>query len=197
MAKTSEPRIIKTIVHEQPTIKGALGRLGMTQPHVGTLMISASTKTKAAPEDVWRTWSEIENWPKWGNPFIVNSRWLERREWEVGAKFEQAHQWGFPFFHTVSIDIVKEVNPGQSVSWWKSAKGIRSCHIWFFEPLREGGTRIVKTEVFVGFSIWLFKPLLKKKWSKFFQDTVNGLARSAERAERPVESGTPLYDLSS
>src|SRR4029077_2734052 len=107
-------KIIKTILHEQPTIKGALGRLGMVGPNLATLMISASVKTKASPEAVWETWSQIEKWSNWGKPLISSARWLEGREWEVGTKIEQINTWGFPFGRTVAIDTVKEVNPGQS-----------------------------------------------------------------------------------
>ena len=190
-------KLIRTIEHEQPTIKGALGRLGMTGPNLATLMISASVKTKASPEAVWETWRQIELWSSWGKPLIANARWLEGREWEVGTKIEQTNVWGFPFGRTVAIDIVKEVNHGQSVSWWKSAKGIRSCHIWFFEPLREGGTRIVKTEVFVGFTILLNKLVIKRKWKALFQESVDGLAKAVERAEARVPAGTAPEPTSS
>jgi len=190
-------KIIKTILHEQPTIKGALGRLGMMGPNLATLMISASVKTKASPEAVWETWSQIEKWSSWGKPLVSSARWLEGRVWEVGTKIEQINTWGFPFGRTVAIDTVKEVNPGQSVSWWKSAKGIRSCHIWFFEPLREGGTRIVKTEVFVGFTILLNKPFIKRKWKALFQESVEGLAKAVERADARVPAGTASNLISS
>jgi len=181
---------IKVILSETPTVKGALGRLGMMHPNPATLMVTASVKTKATPEAVWQTWSQIEKWSAWGAPLIGSARWLEGREWEVGTKIEHINTWGFPFGRTVSIDTVREVNPGQSVSWWKSAKGIKSCHIWFFEPLREGGTRITKTEVFVGFTIMLNKPVIKKKWQGLFQQAVEGLARAVERNDIKVPTGT-------
>lgn len=197
MAKQKRAKPTKLVVHELPTVKGALGRLGMNGPNPATLMVTASTISAASPEQVWETWSEIEKWSSWGNPFTVNARWLERRAWEVGAKFEQTVSWGFPFGTTVSIDIVKEVNPGQSVSWWKAAKGIRSCHIWFFEPLTQGGTRIVKTEVFVGSTIFLTKPFIKSKWTRLFQQSVDSLARASERAQPKTQIGTVFDTISS
>ena len=188
---------IKVILSETPTVKGALGRLGMMHPNPATLMITASTTTKASPEAVWETWSQIEKWSGWGKPLIANARWLEGRNWEVGTKIEVINLLGFPFGRTVSIDTIKEVNPGQSVSWWKTAKGIKSCHIWFFEPLREGGTRIVKTEVFVGLTIFVNKPVVKKKWRALFQEAVDGLAKAVERNDTRVPAGTTPETTSS
>jgi len=167
-----------------PTIQGALVRLGMHAPSGSTVVVTASAKTKASPADVWRVWSEIEKWAIWSKPLHSSARWLEKRSWVVGAQFEQVLNYGFPLGKSVSVETVKEVNPNQSVAWWKEAKGVKSCHIWFFEPLQEGGTQITKTEVFVGPALVLGKLSgAKKRWSELFQQSVNGLIKAVDRAD--------------
>jgi uncharacterized membrane protein len=174
---------VRNNVNDAPTVKGALGRMGMRSPNMATLVVSASATTSLPTQQLWNTWAQLERWPSWSQSLYCSARWLEKRDWEVGAKFEQVINYGFPLGKAVSLDVVKEVNPGQSVSWWKSANGVKSCHIWFFEPTREGGTRVTKTEVFVGPVIWLSKPLLKKRLQASFQACVEGLIKAAERGD--------------
>jgi uncharacterized membrane protein len=190
--REKQPRINEK---ELPTVRGALGRIGKTKTTPATLIIVASTITRHSPDEVWKVWAELEKWPAWSQPLHASTRWIEKRDWEVGAKFQQVLNWGFPFGKSTSTDTVMEVNPGQSVSWWKNVKGVESCHIWFFEPLPDGGTRIVKTEVFIGLSIFLGRLFVKRRWKAMFQSAVDGLARAVDRQTQAA--GTPSTAISS
>ncbi len=169
-------------IETDPTVRGALGRMGMTQVGAATLAVTVSKDCALSPEVIWNTWCQIEQWPRWSKPLHQGARWLEGRDWVVGARFEQIRSLGAPIGRQVTVETVREVNPSQSVGWWDGKGGIKSCHMWFFEPLPDGGTRIHKTEVFVGFLIFLFKPLLRKTLTKSFEEAVDGLIRYAERA---------------
>ena len=178
MAEKTQP-----VVTEDPTIKGALGRIGMQRPTPSTLVVVATADTSLSPEAVWEVWSKIDEWPRWGKPLMQGARWLEGRTWEVGSKFEQTRALGAPIGRQVTVETVREVNPGQSVAWWDGTGPFRTCHLWFFEPLPSGGTRIHKTEVFLGFLMLLFKPILRRGLTHQFEEVVQGLVKHAERSQ--------------
>lgn len=169
--------------NEDPTIKGALGRLGMQRTTPATLVIVATAETSLSPETVWAAWSKIEDWPRWSKPMLQSARWLEGRTWVVGSKFEQVRSLGAPIGRQVTVETVREVNPGQSVAWWEGTGPFKTCHLWFFEPLSSGGTRIHKTEVFIGMLFLMFKPLLRRGLTQQFTEAVQGLVKFAERSQ--------------
>jgi hypothetical protein len=175
MAEVQEPQ------QEDPTIRGALGRLGMMHPTAATLVVVASKETKLPPEVIWKAWSNLEQWPRWSKPLVQSARWLEGRDWQVGSKFELTRSLGAPVGRQVSVETVREVNPGQSVGWWEGKSAMKGCHLWFFEPLPEGGTRIHKTEVFIGMIPFLFKPIMRRSIKKLFEEAIDGLIKYAER----------------
>jgi hypothetical protein len=167
---------------QDPTIRGALARLGLPSASGKVLAVTASADTKLDPEHVWATWSKLDQWPRWSKSFVSASRWLEGRKWEVGAQFELVRTLGFPIGRQVTVETVREVNEGTSVAWWDGKGGsFRTCHIWFFESLPEGGTRIHSTEVLVGWVVALFKPLMRRTLTRSFEEATQALARAAER----------------
>lgn len=166
---------------DDPTVRGALGRLGLRQPTPSTMVVTASRQTSLSPEVIWKAWSNLEAWPRWSKPILQSARWLEGRTWEVGSKFEQTRNLGAPVGRQVTVETVREVNQGQSVSWWEGTGGMKSCHLWFFEPLADGGTMVHETEVFVGFLPLLFKLVMRGRLRNMFQESVDGLIKHAER----------------
>lgn len=165
-----------------PTIRGALVRLGLTSLGPATLAIVATKETSLSPEQVWETWSKIDQWTRWSKPLHENARWLEGRTWEVGSKFQQIRSFGAPVGKQVTVETVREVNPGQSVSWWGGKGGsMKTCHLWFFEALPDGGTRVHSTEIFLGPIVLIFRFLLKSNVQKMFKASVEGLIKTAER----------------
>jgi hypothetical protein len=128
---------------------------------------------------------KLEDWPQWSIPLHVSTRWIGEPGWRVGATFEQVLNLGFPLGQTVSPEIVGEVVVPESVSWWKGAKGIKSCHVWEFTALAADRTQITNTEVFHGVTIGLLKPLAARNWQRMFEASVVGLIERA-RQGRPA-----------
>lgn len=166
---------------EANSVRSALQRLGIERPGSGTLAVAARVVTDVPIAAIWQIWSDLERWPAWSHPLHQSTRWLEKRTWEVGAKFEQIRNLGFPFGRALSIETVREVMPERCVSWWKSEHGVGSCHIWFFDTLPDGRTAITNTEVITGPTIALAKPMCRTRWNALFDLAVHNLTVLARK----------------
>ena len=166
------------------TIEYALRRIGIARPSWQTVVVSASQEVALPRRLIWDTWSKLEDWPQWSAPLHVSTRWLGDPGWRAGASFEQVLDLGFPLGRTVSPETVGAAVEGETVSWWKEAKGIKSCHVWHFAVLAPDRTLVTNTEVFHGVSIGLLKPIAARRWRERFRASVDGLAAQA-RQEGP------------
>lgn len=184
---------------DNPTVKGALSRLGLRAPTSATAIITATATANVEAEQVWNVWKEIEKWGTWGKPIFESGKWTsDRHEWTPGAKFEYKVNWGFPFGSKIAKEVVKEVVPGMSASWWKSFHEVKSCRLWFFEPSANGKTTFTVTEVMWGFVVFWAKLFgARKRWEKQFKMAVDALAKAAERAEASTPTGTTPTGVSS
>ena len=77
------------------------------------------------------------------------------------------------------MEKVSAIVPGESVMWCKDENGIKSCHIWLFEMLSSGRTRITNVEVFHGAAMGLVKPLIVNNIQQMFDTSVDGLIQRA------------------
>lgn len=168
-------------IEENPSVKGALSRLGMSHAGPATIIVHGAAITNASPQEVWDVWSQMEKWPQWMGFLVSSSRWLEKRSFEVGARFEMVRHFGFPIGRQVTVSTVREVTPGSGCAWWDGEGGMRSCQIWLFEPTADGRTRIQCTEVFVGFMVFFAKPIVRRRWNKRFRKAVEGLAEAVKK----------------
>jgi len=166
------------------TIQYALQKIGLEQPSWQTVVVSASEEAGLPRQLLWETWMKLEQWPQWSTPLHVSTRWTGEPGWRVGATFEQVLDLGFPLGQTVSPETVGEVVEAESVSWWKDAKGIKSCHVWEFAALAPDRTRVTNTEVFHGVSIGLLKPLAARNWQRLFEASVTGLVQKAQQSRQ-------------
>lgn len=162
------------------TIQYALQRIGVERPSWQTVVVSISREVALPRQLVWEAWIELEEWPQWSTPLHVSTRWISEPGWRVGAMFEQVLDLGFPLGQTVSPETVGAVVDAESVSWWKDAKGIKSCHVWEFAALSPNRTQITNTEVFHGVSIGLLKPLAARNWQRLFEASVAGLVERVQ-----------------
>jgi len=135
---------------EMAVINLALHQIGLAQPTWQTVVVAASQEVDLPCEVVWAAWTQLEDWPTWSRPLHVSTRWLGSAEWQEGSQFEQDLNLGFPLGLMTSTEKVGEMVPGQQVMWWKDENGVKSCHIWTFESLPDGRTRITNVEVFHG-----------------------------------------------
>jgi hypothetical protein len=163
------------------TILYALQKIGLERPSWQTIVVSASKEVPLLRQSLWDTWMKLEDWPHWSIPLHRSTRWIGEPGWRVGATFEQVLNLGFPLGQTVSLETVGGIVDAESVSWWKEAKGIRSCHVWEFTALADDRTRVTNTEVFHGVAIGLIKPLAAGNWQRLFEASLAGLIESAQQ----------------
>ena len=170
------------------TITTALQKIGLEKPTWKTVVASAFREVDIPTDRLWQTWSKLEDWPVWSKPLHVATRWTGKAGWEVGAKFEQDLNLGFPLGKITSAETVGALMPGQSVLWWKDDKGIQSCHIWSFDTLSDSRTRITNIEVFHGLAMGLVKPLVAARWQHMFEQSVDGLVQRAQTQSTTANS---------
>jgi len=161
------------------TVRYAFDRIGLERPSWQTLIVSVTQDVELPAERLWATWSDLESWPRWSAPLHQATRWTGAPGWVPGATFEQTLQLGFPLGRSAYPVTVRAAEPGRMVSWWEAEGSVRSCHIWLFEELAPGRTRVTDTEVFEGLATGLLKPLLRPRWQRLFERSVDGLARAA------------------
>ena len=173
-----EPALLRN-----PLVAGALRPIGLAAASWQTIVLYASRDTDLPPARLWATWERLEGWPGWASPLVVETRWLGAPGWRPGARFEQVLDLGLLLSHVRSTETVGFVDPGHQVSWWKDEGGFKSSHVWSFEPLPDGGCRIVDLEIMHGVLIGLVRPLTEDGWQRRFDDAVDGLIVAARRAD--------------
>lgn len=162
------------------TITIALQKIGLDRPTWKTVIAAASREADMPAATLWEVWSKLEDWSVWSKPLHVAARWTGKAGWEVGAKFEQDLNLGFPLGKITSAETVGAVVPGESVMWWKDNNGIRSCHIWAFETSGDSRTSITNVEVFHGLAMGLVRPMVVANWQRMFEQSVAGLIQRAQ-----------------
>jgi len=166
------------------TIQYALQKIGIERPTWQTVVVSASKEVALPRQRLWDVWVKLEEWPEWSTPLHVSTRWISEPGWRVGAVFEQVLNLGFPLGRTVSPETVGAMVDGENISWWKDAKGIKSCHVWEFAALSPDRTQITNTEVFHGASIGLLKLVAARSWQRMFEASVAGLIQRAQKGKQ-------------
>lgn len=170
-------------VLRQPLVIAGMRPIGVAEASWQTLIIYASRDVEVPRDIVYETWAKLESWPSWARPLVLQTHWLDLPGWRAGARFEQTLDLGFPLNRLRSIETVSAAIPGQMVSWSKEESGVRTNHIWSFEELPGGGTRIVDCEIFQGALAGLARAMVEKNWQTRFEDAVSGLVAQARRAK--------------
>jgi uncharacterized membrane protein len=152
-----------------------LEQLGVAKPTWKTLVTAAEATTDQPADRLWSIWSDLPRWPEWSTPLHESVHWASGDTFAPGAQFEQVIHLGFPLGRTTSRETVRVVEPGRLASWAKQENGVKSCHVWQFEPLPGGRTRVSNVEVFHGTPIGLIKPLVGARWRRLFQSCVDNL----------------------
>ncbi len=166
-----------------PLVVAGLQPIGLANPSWQTLVLLASRDTDLPPAKLWAAWEKLESWPSWGAPLIVETHWVDAPGWRAGARFEQVLDLGLLLNRIHSTETIGLANPGRLVSWWKDLGGIKSNHIWSFEPLPDGGTRVVDLEILHGVVMGLARPVVETAWQHRFDEALDGLILAARRAK--------------
>ena len=159
----------------------ALSRIDRDAPAWKTLVVLASVETDLDPDLIWHTWTKIEDWPSMSS-LVTSARWTRGQPWRVGSEFVQELRLGFPFRGRMTDESIVSVEPGVAAEWGSDSQGLRTVHLWRFEPLEMGGVRITNVEVLHGSFIGVVKPLVAKRWHRLFRAQVEGLISSARES---------------
>lgn len=165
-----------------PLVIAALQPLGVT-PNWQTIVLFSARDTDLPPARLWAAWEKLEAWPTWSGGLVLETRWIDTPGWRAGARFEQVLDLGWMMSHVRSIETVGAADTGRLVSWWKDQGGVKSNHIWSFEPLPDGGSRIIDCEVLHGPLVGLARPLTEHTWQHRFDVAIDGLILAARRAK--------------
>ncbi|GAB3832067.1 hypothetical protein GCM10027610_023620 [Dactylosporangium cerinum] len=151
-----------------------LAKVGQSRVDWKTLVVAGSGVSNVSPAQLWAVWSDLERWPAWSQVHR-SVRVAGVNALSIGGTFEQELELGFPVGVQRDRATFDELVPCVRASWSGDKNGVRSCHVWRFEPISGGGTYIHNVEVFAGTTIGLVKPLVAKRWNRLFQQAVDGL----------------------
>lgn len=165
---------------EAQLARRALRTLGMSdKKDWKTVIISATRDVEVPLEQLWETWSNLEEWPTW-SAMHSSAKWAGEPEWQLGASFVQGMKLGFPFGTVRSTETVAQYYPEREVGWCKKTGPVTSCHIWSFNLLPNRHVRVTSTQVLHGTLIGLLKPVIFLQWQRKFEKSVTSLIKHAE-----------------
>ena len=156
-----------------------LNRMGIESPSWKSLIVLNLADAEADPERVWLTWADIDNWPSM-SPLVNTTQWASGDPWRPGSEFVAELNLGLPQGSETAKNRVMSVDPGRSAEWGLSGGGLRTAHLWRFEPRQSGGVHITSVAVFHGSSMGILKPFVAKRWQRLFQAQVEGLVDMAD-----------------
>lgn len=132
-----------------------------------------SLETKAAPEKLWRLWSDTSTWPSW-NPDIeaVN---LDRPLGEGASGTMRTKSGGT---HNI---VIRDVEPGRS--FVLQSDGVPATRLLFKCEVAptSTGSRISQSVTLRGPLSFVFGPMMGSRIAQSFRPLLQGLASAAER----------------
>jgi len=156
-----------------------LNRMGIDLPSWRSLVVLNLADAEADPERVWLTWADIANWPSM-SPLVNAARWTSGDPWRPGSEFVAELNLGLRPGGETAKNRVMSVDPGRSAEWSLCGGGLRTAHLWRFEPRSSGGVHITNVAVFHGSPMGVLKPFVAKRWQQLFKAQVDGLVDMAE-----------------
>ena len=170
-----------------PDIAFCLQRVGKDRAGLDTLVAAGEADTEISGGDLWATWTDLPRWPAW-SPLHRSVTKTSTGGLAAGATFDQQISLGFPIGTTTQHVTIDLLEPARRASWSGDSNGVRSCHLWSFSPLPDGGTHVSNVEAFAGITVAMLRPLVARRWNQLFQAAVDGLIHSAA-GERTATSG--------
>jgi hypothetical protein len=164
-------------------IKQAFEYIGEKGPSWKSLVLSSSAESDIDKDTLWKYWSKLEEWNKWQGELVISSSWSGEPGWKISAQFEQELNFGFPIGRRKETEIVGDVKSGSQAAWWKNEGGIRTFHVWMFEKLPGGRSRVTNTVVFHGPVVGLTKIFYGSTWFEKIEKSVEGLLEYVRRKQ--------------
>ena len=130
-----------------------------------------SLETSTSAEALWRTWSEMADWPSWNAGVAA----IEvDGPFEVGSTFRMT----LPDSSVIGMTLT-EVVPGRSFTDLMDAGDFQVITVHLLEPLEDGRTRIVYRTEIVGPAADAVGPELGPEITGDFPDVLEALSKAA------------------
>ncbi|MBW2977195.1 SRPBCC family protein [Candidatus Woesearchaeota archaeon] len=133
----------------------------------------------APVKKVWRVFSELEKWPKWGG-YVLDACWTSGKKWALNSTFKQVMKGVYPIKKINSNPQIIKIKPGAYATWEGRRKLLKGVHTFKFEGINKK-TKVANIEHFKGPLAPVIFPFIKHKFEKYFWQFLNGLKREAEK----------------
>ena len=143
------------------------------------MLVNKEIIINADIKKVWRIFSRLEEWPKWGG-YIIKTKWLSKRKWKTGAMLKQTIK-GFDIMKEyTSISKIIEAKPYNLVIWTGTGLLVRGIHTIKFEKI-DKKTKVSNIEQLKGPLAPIIAPFVKDKFEIYFEQFLDGLKIEAEK----------------
>ena len=138
-------------------------------------MIKKEIVINSDVKKVWKVFSQLENWPKWGH-YILSAKWLSGKKWKTNSTFIQKIK-GFLFFKVYSSKCrVLKTEKYRLIKWEGTRKLIQGVHLLKFEKIGSK-TKFSNIEYFKGPLAPFIYPFIKKRFELYYEKFNKGLKR--------------------
>lgn len=127
----------------------------------------------AAPEAVYDILTRVQEWPRW-NP--------EVKSIDIDGDFDRGATFRWRAGGTSLVSEVREAQRGRVAAWTGRTMGIKAVHVYRFEPLPGGGTRVTTAESWGGVVARVLRHSLQRTLDSALADGLAHLKHEAERA---------------
>ncbi len=167
--------------YRQYVVQG-MKALNISEAGWQTMVIASAKEVDAPREKVWEVWGKVEKWVEW-SAIHLNCSWRGEPGWRVGAKVEEVMQLGWPYETVQAVERVDLLFVPDRVVYVREEGFPLSYRFWRFEYLAGDKTRVTAVEVLHSNEIGFLRPLIEKRWQRYLETSLNGLAACVQRAK--------------
>jgi hypothetical protein len=164
-----------------PYINQGLKSLGVSEPGWDIMVLATTHEVDGARDKVWEVWSQLEKWPEWASPLVGSATWRGDPEWKTGSQFALTLNLGWPVETIKTTEKIEQVMIPDRAVYVRTGGLSRSWHVWRFEFMAGGRTKVTSVEVLVGSEIGYLRPYVEKRWQRRHEIVLEGLASRLER----------------
>jgi uncharacterized membrane protein len=139
------------------------------------MRLEYSIPVQCAPEQLWQTFTQAENWPAWSK-FVKQVGWVEGPAWTAGSKFLiEITQPSFKLKAEAA-----EVSAPRTFAWKGNVMGVAIQHHFDFAAQPDGSTLAKSRIELSGPAVFFITGDMKKKGLAMFAEFLTGLKQQAE-----------------
>ncbi len=144
------------------------------------ITLEYSVVAKCTPEQVWKKFENIEQWP-WWNRVIGKAQWLEGEPWRPGSRFvmETVRPWAMTL-----RPVILESAPPNKVDWRGSGTLMAGENRFTFDARPDGTCLLKITGEFSGAGTLFWSDKVRSEILQMFVDWLGALKTEAEKLAR-------------